>query len=143
MIYRKIIADLLFLEAWLLLHMCRISILILPFKVIASKAGQLNLETPNEKIINPWIYEVELAIQRAKRFCIHRSNCFDQALTGAIMLRLMKLPYTLYLGLDKDSNGLKAHAWLRCGSRLITGKDVVVQYTVVASFSFQTNALAS
>lgn len=137
--YRKFMAGLMFIEAWVILLLCKIAINLLPFKVIAYRLGRLNVDTPRFDISNARVYEVGRSIQRAKGWSIHRSNCFDQALTAATMLRWRKLPYTLYLGVDKTASEMKAHAWLRSGNRILTGKDTISQYAVIASFSFSSD----
>jgi len=51
------------------------------------------------------------------------------------MCKCRKLPSTIYFGLSKnEKDNLIAHAWLRLGSRIITGKHGHEQYTVVASY---------
>ena len=42
---------------------------------------------------------------------------------------------TIYLGVRRYENEMKAHAWLRCGEYYVTGGGVIDQYTVVAKFA--------
>ena len=42
---------------------------------------------------------------------------------------------TIYLGVRKEGNEMKAHAWLRCGEYYVTGGAIREQYTVVARFA--------
>jgi hypothetical protein len=47
----------------------------------------------------------------------------------------MGLPATIYFGLAKESeNQLMAHAWVRCGESIISGKAGMERFTVVACF---------
>ncbi|MBI2865197.1 MAG: lasso peptide biosynthesis B2 protein [Chloroflexi bacterium] len=63
------------------------------------------------------------------------STCLVQALAGAAMLRRRGLPATVYLGMAKDEvEGYLAHAWLRCGDRILTGRHDG-RFATVASFS--------
>jgi hypothetical protein len=124
-----------FMEAFLLLHLSKFVILFFPFKKIAAHLGKLQIETPQEKIMSIKIQQVEQAINRASRFTIHDSKCYDQALTGKYMLNRRKLSATLYFGLAKENgSGLSAHAWVRCGTRILTGRAGMENYTVIACF---------
>lgn len=75
------------------------------------------------------------AIRRSSKFTLHDSRCYDQALTGKIMLNRRGLSATLYLGLAKESeHQLSAHAWVRCGDSIVTGKAGMDRYMVIACF---------
>ena len=119
----------------MLLHAMKLTILIVPFKRIAGRIGKLHAETSLEPLVSDGIQHVELAIRRASRYTLHQSKCYDQALTGKMMLKRRGLPSTLYFGLAKDTtNLLKAHAWVRCGNRIITGRAGAEGYTVIVCF---------
>jgi hypothetical protein len=51
------------------------------------------------------------------------------------MLNRRHIDSTLYLGVAKEKGSLIAHAWLRCGSRYVTGKEGVEKFTVVSTFA--------
>jgi len=124
-----------FTEALILLHAMKLTILIIPFKRIAGRIGKLQAETSASPVESKHVRDVEQAIRRASRYTIHQSKCYDQALTGKLMLKRRGLPSTLYFGLAKDStNLLKAHAWVRCGNRIITGRAGAEGYTVIVCF---------
>ncbi len=124
-----------FLEALFLLHVSKLFILFMPFKRIAGKIGKLQIESIKFPINSAKINDVEHAVRRAARFCLHKSKCYDQALTGKFMLKSRMLPATIYFGLAKDTqNGLSAHAWVRCGNRIVTGKKGMENFTVIAAF---------
>ena len=119
----------------MLLHAMKLAILIVPFKRIAGQIGKVHAETSLEPLVSDGIQHVELAIRRASRYTFHHSKCYDQALTGKLMLQRRGLSSTLYFGLAKDStNLLKAHAWVRCGNRIITGRAGADGYTVIVCF---------
>lgn len=124
-----------FIEAWGLLHFSRLLVLFFPFKKIASIMGVANVETTHNDVNNNFSNQIEKAIQRASHYSIHSSKCYDQALAGKLMCKWRKLPSTIYFGLSKnEKDNLIAHAWLRLGSRIITGKRGYEQYTIVASY---------
>jgi len=48
----------------------------------------------------------------------------------------MGISSTLYIGVGKDEERkLTAHAWLRCGPFIVTGKEEMKRFTPVAFFS--------
>jgi hypothetical protein len=56
-------------------------------------------------------------------------------LTAKALLGQCNLPATIYFGLAKESeNQLMAHAWVRCGNKIISGKAGMERFTVVACF---------
>lgn len=80
--------------------------------------------------------KVGWAVNRMSQFTPWESKCLVQAITAQIVLRLLKIPYTLYLGLDKDeSSKLIAHSWLRCGGLIVTGGREKERFIVVAKFA--------
>ena len=133
---QKTIYDyLFFMEAWILLHVSKGIILFFSFKKIASSLGSLNKET--RLIVEEQMPVIDIcnAIRRAAKFSLHKSNCYDQALAGKIMLKWRGLPSTIYFGLSKsDPLELIAHAWLRCGSQIVTGKLGLENYTIIACY---------
>jgi hypothetical protein len=126
-------------EAYYLLGWSRALLLMIPFRKLAPKLGQHNHETSFEM---DWdsleeFRKLKRAISRASRVAPWRTKCFEQAITGKIMLRRRKHPSTLYLGVCKDKvkgEGLKAHAWLRTGQYILTGREGMRQFTVVGVF---------
>ena len=124
-----------FLEAWFLLHVAKLVILLISFKKIASWMGRLQLESTYDLHSSRISTKIEHAIRRASRYTLHTSKCYDQALTAKALLGQSGLPSTIYFGLAKENDKqLKAHAWVRCGNFIITGKAGLEQFTVVASF---------
>lgn len=121
-------------EAWFLLHFSKLLILMFPFRSIASRLGQSQFETCSQEVEKKYWLDVEVAINRASRFTLHKSKCYDQALTAKRMLKRKGVLSTLYFGLSKAEDGLNAHAWVRVGTRIITGRAVVTQFTPVAWF---------
>ncbi len=76
------------------------------------------------------------AVNKISQFTPWESKCLVQSISAQIVLRLIKIPYTLYLGLAKDeSNKLVAHAWLRCGGLIVTGGREKERFIAVAQFA--------
>ncbi len=54
-----------------------------------------------------------------------RSDCLVQALAGQSWLARLRIPSEIVVGTAKLANGqFDAHAWLRCGDRIVLGGDV-------------------
>ncbi len=79
------------------------------------------------------------AIQAVGRRTPWVSTCLMQALAAQRMLRRRNIPATVYLAMlaggRKTSDPLLAHAWVRCGDRVITGQCDESQYRVIATFA--------
>lgn len=131
---------LLYLEAFISISISRFLIIFFAFKTIAKRLGDHQQESPQE--ITPALQlkaiEIEKAIKKVSLYTPFRSLCFEQALCGKIMLKRRKIPSTIYFGLAKENNPdrtqLKAHAWLRSGQHILTGKKGKNNFKVVSFF---------
>lgn len=82
------------------------------------------------------IDEVSLAISRIAKYTPWRCQCFEQGLTAKLMLRQRGLGSTLQFAVAFDSQTtLLAHAWLRCGSKVVTGGDSDDTFSIVGTFT--------
>ena len=62
-------------------------------------------------------------------------RCLVRALAATLIGRRYRLQTTLYLGVARSEDGeLKAHAWSRCGSYVMTGRTREQQFAVIARF---------
>ena len=123
------------LEALAALALARLLLVSLPFRWTVPRLGRRragDVDTTEERPDSA--RGVGLAIRRVSRVTPWRSKCLEQAVAGQVLLRLRRLPGTLYLGLAKDGESLVAHAWLKCGELTVTGGDDVRRYRVVARF---------
>jgi len=128
-----------FFEAFFLMGMARAALLFVPFRKLAPTLGKQHTETPKTSQTEalPVIRKIKTAIRRAAKITPWQSKCFVQAIAGKIMLRRRQLESTIYLGVCKngnDSKKLKAHAWLRSGNMILTGREGMGQFTVVSTF---------
>ncbi len=118
-----------------MLHLAKLIILLIPFKKIASRIGRLNVESTHDLQSIEGPLKIANAIRRASRYTLHKSKCYDQALTAKALLGQLGLPATIYFGLAKDTESqLSAHAWVRCGSQIVTGKAGMERFTIIACF---------
>jgi hypothetical protein len=133
---KKLISDYtLFIEAWILLNLSKLLIVFIPFKKIASLLGDPQSETDKEVIDFAKIKDIEISIIRAVKYVLFASKCYDQALATTFMLKKRKLSSTIYFGLHKEAGQLLAHAWVRCGDKIVSGKLGHERFTPVAWFS--------
>ena len=105
-----------------------------PFSELAPKIGTLGYETevvttPRDAVL---VHELMESMFRRIGW---KDSCLIRALTAKRILNSMGLKCTLYMGVRKrEGQGMTAHAWLRCGKRIITGADSMDGYTVTATF---------
>jgi len=128
----------LFFAAVLWLAVSRLATWRVPFRRIAPYLGRHMGHTPASLSPEPvnLFRQVRWAVQTAARYAPWRCLCLEQAMTAKALLHRRGMQSTLYLGVARDETGeLKAHAWLRCGSVILTGARDMKQYTVVSSFS--------
>jgi len=130
----------LLLEAFVLLGMARLLVLCVPFRQLARTLGQHMRESaqdvaaPEEELA----VLVGRAVQSAANNTPWESVCLPQAVAGQWMLKRRRIAATLYLGVmkaEQKPEQLAAHAWLRCGSKILTGAAGHRQFTVVSMFS--------
>jgi len=113
----------------------------LPFARIAPMLGAYMEETTaqpdqqKEEIIR----KISHAVHVMSRYTFWESECLVKAVAAMCMLHRRQIDSTIYLGVARAKRGqLAAHAWLRCGSMIITGGEVMNQYTVVGYFAKRT-----
>lgn len=130
----------LLLEAFVLLGVARLLVLCIPFRWLARTLGQHMRESAQDVAAS----DVELAVlvgravQSAASNTPWESVCLPQAVTGQWMLKRRRVVATLYLGVmkaEQKPEQLAAHAWLRCGDRILTGAAGHRQFTVISMFS--------
>lgn len=116
----------------------RILILFFKLKHFSFLLGKPHLESSDEPVKNTkkTLSDIGLAIQRASRFVPWRCKCYEQAVAVKIMLNNRNIQSTMYYGVFKDENNeLKAHAWVRSGNEIVTGKKGIHKFKVVGKFS--------
>jgi len=128
------------LEAWWLLGAARAAVLVAPFRVIAARMGRtMGVAVPDltaEQQVAAT--KVEWAVAAAAARTPWTSNCLARAVAATIMLRRRRVPSTLYLGVAKaagDGERLQAHAWVRCGTCIVTGASEAARFSALASFA--------
>jgi hypothetical protein len=114
----------------------RILVRLLPFSALVTRLGEHMAETgaADHPARQPFLISLTWAVGALSRRLPWRCQCLEQALAAQIMLRRRNIPHTLYLGARLQQGRLEAHAWVRCGGRLVTG-DTGENFPVVSSFA--------
>jgi hypothetical protein len=125
----------LFFEACIYLSFAKLLILFFPFKKIAALIGRSQVESPIEVMGSIIIKDIEISMIRAVKYALFTSKCYDQALATTFMLKRRKISSTIYFGLHKEAEQLLAHAWVRCGDKIVSGKLGYERFTPIAWFA--------
>ena len=127
---------LLFLEAFLLTGIMRFKILRKPFNKLKEEMGTYNKESKEDAELVEYkvCKKIRWIVTTISNHTPWESLCLVQALTVQNMLKRRNISTTIYLGVNKIDNEMKAHAWIRCGKMYITG-GTGSGYATVAKFS--------
>lgn len=130
----------LLLEAFCALALARAIALCLPFRRIARMIGDLGTDgpasLPSEQ--EDAAAKVGWAVAAMARYVPWDGRCLTQAIAGWRMLARRGIVGTVYLGVagaPASSDKMVFHAWLRCGTKFVTGGNGRLHYTVLACFS--------
>ena len=144
----------LFVEAALTLALARFYVHFFAFKKYIYRVGEPFAQEPEK---SDFITEGNLEIlrkisreiERAARNVPWNAVCLPQAMAGKWMLKRRHIPSVMFLGVAKEravaaglkefeegqwQPGLKAHAWLKVGNFIVTGRQGHQQFTVVGRF---------
>ncbi|SMF92118.1 Transglutaminase-like superfamily protein [Paenibacillus uliginis N3/975] len=136
-----------FVEAYFYLAWGRV-LKLLPFSKVAPSLGEHMKETPYTGYTEQdllLLRKISKAVHTMSRVTWWESQCLVKAIAAMKMLERRGIPSTLYLGSGRDDKGqMAAHAWLRSGSYILTGKEGHERYAVVGIFGsgIQSEALA-
>lgn len=131
---------LMFVEAFTLLGLARFMVLVVPFKFLARSLGN-HMNESRFFVSEPDVLIARMvgqAVRSAANNTPWESVCLPQAVVGQWMLKRRNISGTVYLGVMRNAvntDKLAAHAWLRCGKKILTGADGHRQFTVVSTFS--------
>jgi hypothetical protein len=109
-------------EAALILAAARVSLALLPFRVVMKLQGGLCARRlrPTGAPPDVVLERVVEAVARASRY-VPGARCLPQALVGQVMLERRGVPAQLRFGVHRGET-LQAHAWLvACGRPVLTG----------------------
>lgn len=125
-------------EAGVCLLTARLAVWFVPFRRLAARLGNEMAESPTKDTEAHRVEAAQVgwAIRGLGEHLPRTSQCLVQALAATWMLQRRRIPSTLYFGLAKNPDGeLKAHAWVRSGTQVLTGAKGRHDFTVVATFA--------
>lgn len=131
--------------AWLLLGLCRLAIIILSFRRLASLLGVAHGSSACIPLLTAaqrrQAAQIGEAVRVAARLVPWTANCYPQALTACLMLVLYRVPHCLCFGVARDplSQGFSAHAWVAAGNVRVIGGHSFSRYRVLACFVWLTS----
>ena len=129
------------LEAFCLLGICRFLIRYISFNLTASQlmgwfmAETLGTVEPDKA---KTAADVGWIVERMAEHTPWESACLAQAMAAQNMLKRRGIGSTLYLGLNSPGryqSEPEAHAWLRCGSAILTGESEMGDFQSVACYA--------
>jgi len=125
-------------EALVNLFLARAVLACIPFRRMATWMGTMGsesaVEIPDGQ--TPVVEDISWAVQAMASRVPWDSRCLAQAIAGYRMLQKRGIPSTVYFGVKKDPHTeFIAHAWLRCGSCIVTGEAGHADYRVLCQFS--------
>ena len=126
-----------FLKAFFYTGFYRAFILFVPFNKLRKRMGKHKKESAEKETRDVYksASHISWVVTLISSKTPWESKCLVQALTAQRMLKSKGISTTIYLGVRKEGNEMKAHAWLRCGEYYVTGGAIREQYTVVAKFA--------
>ena len=130
--------QLLLAEALVWLAAWRLLILLFPFKkLMPTPSAPADGASPSLGLAQSTLAaRVGWAVEAVGRRTPWRSTCLVQAAAGKAMLRRRGIGSTLFIGVQPtEADSLKAHAWLQCGGRILTGASGHGAYRVLSTFS--------
>lgn len=136
---RRPAADWLLLgEAITLLVWAKLKLHLFPFAQLAPALGMWQAETlktiPEQQ--RRTASKISWAVLTGARYVPLRLVCLPQAMAAGTMLARRGVASTLYLGVRLDKvDALTAHAWLRAGTKWVTGNDARRGQTTVGWFA--------
>ena len=128
-----------FWPVWLLLGLCRVAILTIPFRRLAPFLGHHRQIT----VFIPFIsdaqrkhaWRIGRVIRFAAAYTPWESKCLVQAIVARMLLGIYRIPYAFYFGVAKSKDTeMQAHAWVCAGPVRVTGGESFDQFSVVGAF---------
>ena len=128
-----------FLPTWISLGLARIIVLTIPFRFVASTLGYHTSVYPAIPLVDKQATirarQISRLIIGTAKYCPWDANCFAQALTARLFLKIFDIPHAICFGLKRNNQQkLDAHAWVCAGAVRVTGGYSFDQYAVVNSY---------
>jgi len=122
----------LFLGAAYWLAVARVWLLVLPFRYLADRLGTGAGSVEPDPVL---LERVGRAVSSAAAHVPWRSDCFPQSIAANRLLKRLGYASTIHLGVERaGEQGLSGHAWVTCGTVVVTGGTEVARYAEIHRF---------
>ena len=113
----------LFLQAYLLMILIRLGLLLLPFRRLQNLILKVKrFESIAAVDPQPSLGAIAQSVHRSARYSPGEVMCLAKALTTAVMMSIYGFPYKIKIGVAKgESNKLEAHAWIESEGKVVVG----------------------
>lgn len=132
-------------SAWIGLGKARIALVRFSLKQITSTFSRLDSSARAPELDESAMklaQDIGWAVRAAAAVTPWNSSCLVQVLAAQRMLQGRGIPGAFYIGAaagegSSIASGMKAHAWLMCGSQFITGESGRERYSVISAFGWE------
>lgn len=126
---------LIFRALWYMFYV-RMLMLFVKYKRYEKHLGERGIETEKNipEDFDDTIQEIRRVVIGLSRYTPWESKCMVQALACKWLLTRKGIKSTIYFGISGQKE-LKAHAWLRVGEKIVTGKKGHKQFKIVNFYS--------
>lgn len=129
----------LFFEAVRWCALARLAFILFPFRrytFLLGRVSKISQEAPfcNSIPPPPILRAIAIAVGRASRTVPWKTRCLIEAIAAKQMLRRRGLSASIYLGTMHREEKLQAHAWCICHGIVLTGRQGMMKFKVVARF---------
>ncbi|MFM7022546.1 MAG: lasso peptide biosynthesis B2 protein [Flavobacteriales bacterium] len=80
-------------------------------------------------------HNIAKALNGVSNYTLWESKCMVQAVSAKWMLKKRGIPSTIYFGVKKEGQELKAHAWLKVGEIVVIGRAGHKEFKIVNYYS--------
>ncbi len=131
----------------------RAAMILMPFRYIAPLLGRyyqnIELSTIASTAQQQRAWRIGMVINVVSKYTLWESRCLVKATMASILLNYYNIPYCLYLGVFRETERvdasnrinfnisppcLQAHAWVKVGQWVITGRHSHRKFTVAATY---------
>ena len=113
----------LFLQAYILMMLIRLGLLLLPFRRLQDLILKVKrFESIAAGDSQPSLGAIAQSVHRSARYSPGKVMCLAKALTTAVMMSIYGFPYKIKFGVAKgESNNIEAHAWVESEGKVVVG----------------------
>lgn len=126
---------------WPLSGIFRFAMLFIPFRYFSKYYGNYYQNYQLSTLLSPTdirkVADIRASVHLIAKSTPWQSKCLVQALMARTLLGFYKISYVLHIGVlltKNEQEPIKAHAWLKVGPYIITGRERHKSFTILASY---------